>query len=246
MKILLTNDDGIRGEGLRYLAEWSRKLGNVTVVAPKYEQSGRSQGIVIDRAYEVIESDEFSDLGVRAFSVDASPADCIRYTIDRIGDDYDIVFSGINNGFNLGHDIAYSGTCGAAFEANYAGIKAVSFSAKKGTLKESFAHIDEIWGRINEIFSESDWHMLNVNITAENKGLLVTEQGKTFFRDHFIESGENMYRAQVYITRDVNGPLDLRYDTDAVLAGYSSVSPLCVYRTDAKLISKTSASADNK
>ncbi len=153
MKILLTNDDGIKGEGLRYLAEWCAVMGDVTVAAPKFEQSGRSQGIVIKEPYEVVLSAEYEDLGISSYSVDASPADCVRFIADRVGVDYDLVFSGINNGFNLGHDIAYSGTCGAAFEANYAGIKAVSFSAKKGTLKESFAHIDEIWGRINEIFS---------------------------------------------------------------------------------------------
>lgn len=240
MKILITNDDGILAEGLRLLAEWSRGLGEVTVVAPKYEQSGRSQGIVIDRAYEVVKSDRFSDLGIKAYSVDASPADCVRYTVDRIGDDFDLVFSGINNGFNLGHDIAYSGTCGAAFEANYAGMKAVSFSTKKGNVKNAAGKLDAVWESIGRLFDGCDWQMLNVNITENYKDVIITEQGKTFFRDHFLPAGENMYKAQVYLTRNVDGPLDLRYDTDAVLAGYCSVSPLSVYRTDCGLLKKLS------
>ncbi|MBR6271308.1 MAG: 5'/3'-nucleotidase SurE, partial [Lachnospiraceae bacterium] len=68
MKIIVTNDDGINSPGLREMVLWCRKLGEVTVVAPKYEQSGRSQGIVIDRPFEVVESDVFSDLGIRAVS----------------------------------------------------------------------------------------------------------------------------------------------------------------------------------
>ncbi|MBO4411444.1 MAG: 5'/3'-nucleotidase SurE, partial [Lachnospiraceae bacterium] len=35
MRILITNDDGIEGEGLRLLASWARKIGEITVVAPK-------------------------------------------------------------------------------------------------------------------------------------------------------------------------------------------------------------------
>ena len=78
MKILLTNDDGIKGEGLRYLAEWCAVMGDVTVAAPKFEQSGRSQGIVIKVPYEVVLSAEYEDLGIASYSVDASPADCVR------------------------------------------------------------------------------------------------------------------------------------------------------------------------
>lgn len=246
MKILLTNDDGLYGEGLRYLAEWSRQLGEVFIAAPKYEQSGRSQGIVIHEPYEVVESDAFADLGISAISVDASPADCVRFVADRMGVDFDFVFSGINNGYNLGHDIAYSGTCGAAFEANYAGIKAASFSTIRGNTKQASAYLSYVWDYItsNSIFDHCG--MLNVNIPEKVGGVLLTEQGKTFFRDHFIDAGENMYKADVYLTRDVNGPLDLRYDTDAVLAGYCSVTPLLTNRTDRTAIEKLSAIKTDK
>ena len=121
MKILLTNDDGIAGEGLRLLAEWSRTVGEILIVAPKAEQSAMGQSIVLRRPFEVKRSDLFDDLGIESYSLDSTPADCVRFATDRFGP-FDFVFSGMNRGLNLGFDIAYSGACGAAFEVNYAGI----------------------------------------------------------------------------------------------------------------------------
>lgn len=76
MKILLTNDDGIQSEGLMIVAKWAKKLGDVTVSAPKFEQSGKSHSIDIHNPFEVKKVDYLD--GVRAFSVDSSPADCVR------------------------------------------------------------------------------------------------------------------------------------------------------------------------
>ena len=49
MRILITNDDGIHAKGLLPLAQWVQKLGEVTVIAPKFEQSGKSHGIEIHK-----------------------------------------------------------------------------------------------------------------------------------------------------------------------------------------------------
>ena len=43
MKILLTNDDGIGARGIRVLCDFAETLGEVTVVAPKTEQSAKSR-----------------------------------------------------------------------------------------------------------------------------------------------------------------------------------------------------------
>ena len=237
MKILLTNDDGIHGEGLRLLARFCADFAEVTVVAPKYEQSGRSHGIVIHNAYEIVKSDVFADLGITAYSVDASPADCVRYAVAGLHGEYDFVFSGLNNGYNLGHDVAYSGTCGAAFEGNYAGIRAVSFSTAKGNLKEAAKYLKTAFDYIcdNGLFSHCS--MYNVNIPEGHvRGIGITEQGSTFYRDHFVEVEENMFEAQCYLTKDPQGDLDIRYDTDAVLSGYCSITPLLTNRTDMNAI----------
>jgi len=53
MRILITNDDGIWAPGLLPLVKWAKKLGQVTVAAPKVEQSGKSHGIELRKAFEV-------------------------------------------------------------------------------------------------------------------------------------------------------------------------------------------------
>jgi 5'-nucleotidase len=238
MKILVTNDDGINSIGLRYLADWCRKLGDVTVIAPKYEQSGRSHGIVIDRPFEVVRTDALSDLGIEAYSIDAAPADYIRFTVDRIGDDFDVVFSGINNGINLGHDISYSGTVGAAFEANYAGFRAVSVSTVFDNIPRAAEWLDAVWEFINARDGFAHASLFNVNIPQDPRGIRFTEQGTTFYRDHFTSQGDNMYRSEYYITRDVDGAVNLDIDIDAVLSGWCSVTPLTTRRTDYAALSQ--------
>ena len=54
MKILIANDDGIQASGVLALAKWAQKLGEVVVAAPKHEQSGKSQGIELRKAFEVL------------------------------------------------------------------------------------------------------------------------------------------------------------------------------------------------
>ena len=76
MRILITNDDGIQGEGLLHLVKWAQKLGEVVVAAPKVEQSAKSHSIQIHDCFEVKQVDYLP--GVTAYAVDSSPADCVR------------------------------------------------------------------------------------------------------------------------------------------------------------------------
>ena len=126
MKILITNDDGIQSQGLRIVANWAKKLGDVTVCAPKFEQSGKSHSIDIHNPFEVQKVDYADD--VRAYSVDSSPADCVRFATLGLHESYDLVISGINNGLNLGEDIMYSATAGAISEACTRAIKDLAFA----------------------------------------------------------------------------------------------------------------------
>ena len=73
MRILITNDDGINAPGIRALADFAKGFGEVTVIAPKVEQSGKSQAIDFVSPIEIVEAD--IGIGVRAFSVDSTPAD---------------------------------------------------------------------------------------------------------------------------------------------------------------------------
>ena len=56
MRILVANDDGINAPGLEALVEFAQTLGEVMVVAPKEEQSAKSQSINVRSGFSVEKS----------------------------------------------------------------------------------------------------------------------------------------------------------------------------------------------
>ena len=109
MKILLTNDDGYDAPNLRNLYKNLSKDHEVWIVAPKNNCSGMSAAISYLNEIEVTKIDE------RIYAVDGTPADCSYLGLLSIVDfEFDIVISGINHGANIGNDVLYSGTVGAA------------------------------------------------------------------------------------------------------------------------------------
>ena len=130
MKILVTNDDGIGACGIRILAETARDFGETIVIAPSVQKSANSHCITLNKPMKIEKIDMGID-GVQAYSLDGSPADCVRASylglFDRM-EEPDIVFSGVNDGANCGFDILYSATVGAAMEAVLYDKKAICFS----------------------------------------------------------------------------------------------------------------------
>ena len=128
MKILVVNDDSIHSPGIALLAEKAMAIGEVTVVAPAHQCSAMSQKLSIHAALRV-EKVPFPVPVKEAYQVDGTPVDCVKAALQYIlKEKPDYVFSGINDGYNVGFDIAYSGTLGAAFEAVMNGIPAIAFS----------------------------------------------------------------------------------------------------------------------
>lgn len=130
-RILVVNDDGIQAEGIRRLAAAAAGLGEVVVAAPKDQCSAMSHRITVFRPMEVKRVD-FPVDGVAAFQVDGTPADCVKAALAGLMPQKpDFVFSGINHGYNVGADILYSGTVGAAMEGLLFGIPAIAFSGER-------------------------------------------------------------------------------------------------------------------
>ncbi len=235
MKILITNDDGIENIGIRLLAEWAKKLGEVTVVAPKKEQSAKSHSIDLANAIE-IKKVPFMD-GVTAYSVDSTPADCVRFGFLSL-DKFDLVLSGINYGINVGVDIMYSGTVAAIFEGARMGAKGIAFSAFFGCQEQAAKHLDAAYDYIMKNGLLDVNPIYNVNIPNESKGVRITYQGSPYFSDRFISAGEeNMYRQDGDIIPD-ECPNDLNRDTVAVCSGYISITPLLATRTNMEIFEK--------
>ena len=232
MRILITNDDGIASESLHALAKWARKHGEVTVVAPRIEQSGKSQGIDIIHPFEVDEVALAPD--IKAYSVNSTPADCVRFAILGMGLKPDLVISGINRGYNLGRDIAYSGTVGAIFEAQGLGVKALALSTNYTSNETALAHLDEIYAFVedNKLFDYGNLWNVNVPL-GEVKGIKLTKQGGAYYLDEFIKMEDGRYcQKGIFVFENKD---DYTLDTDAVMAGYISVTPLTLEKTDVKV-----------
>ena len=102
--ILITNDDGIEAPGILLLAELAREFGEAVVVAPSSQCSAMSQRLTLKQEMEIRAREDFPVDGVKAWSLDGTPADCVKIALRILSVKPDLVFSGINEGFNTGFD----------------------------------------------------------------------------------------------------------------------------------------------
>ncbi|HEY0341311.1 MAG TPA: 5'/3'-nucleotidase SurE [Steroidobacteraceae bacterium] len=125
MKILVSNDDGFRAEGIRRLREALATLPGttVTVMAPDRNRSGASNSLTLDVPLRVFEAEP----GV--YYVPGTPTDCVHLAVSGYFDhEFDMVVSGVNDGPNLGDDVLYSGTVAAAIEGRFLGLPTIAVS----------------------------------------------------------------------------------------------------------------------
>ena len=228
MRILITNDDGIQGEGLLHLVKWAQKLGEVVVAAPKVEQSAKSHTIQIHDRFEVKKVDYLP--GVTAYAVDSSPADCVRILTLGLKEQFDLVLSGINRGLNVGSDIMYSGTVAAAFEASALGMKAIAVSTEPGSISTAWEHLDRVWEYFTQHKLLEKHDSYNVNIPACAGEIRITRQGGPYYSDAFLPEENDLYLPKGI---PVYQPSNCCFDTDTVLTHHKiSVMPLTTQRVD--------------
>lgn len=229
MKILIVNDDGIQAPGIWELAKWAQKLGEVTVAAPKVEQSGKSQSIQLHEAFEVQKRDLAP--GITGYAVNSSPADCVRYALTVLNEKFDLVLSGVNRGLNIGPELMYSGTAGAATEAAFHGINTLAISSKMAYYDRAVSHMDDIYDFVvrNELFSLNNFY--NINIPNDTNGKIrVTRQGKFRYEDVFTEEAPGKVAIPLG-PRVYDGAGNGEYDIDAMMAGDISITPITLERT---------------
>ncbi|MEM8664576.1 MAG: 5'/3'-nucleotidase SurE [Pseudomonadota bacterium] len=124
MRILITNDDGARADGIKLLEEIALSLtDDVWVVAPEFDQSGVSHAVSLHEPLRVHREDD------RRYFVNGTPADCVVLGVEHLLDRRpDLVLSGVNRGGNMADAISYSGTVGAAMTALMMGVPAIALS----------------------------------------------------------------------------------------------------------------------
>jgi 5'-nucleotidase len=228
MRILITNDDGMNASQLPKLIAWAKKLGEVTVVVPKVEQSAKSHGIEIHKPFEAKQVTLPS--GDVVWAVDSTPADCVRFAKFGLKLDFDLVFSGVNRGLNIGTDTLYSGTVSAASEAVLLGMKAVALSTNPANYDKATEELDRVWAYFQENKLLEKNSIYNVNIPGNPGEIRITHQGGPYYSDDFLPIGNDLYQPQGKpVWEDQQ---DFTLDTDAALHGYISISPLTIDRTN--------------
>lgn len=236
MKILITNDDSVSAAQLLPLIRWCQKLGDVTCVVPKYEQSGKSHSIEIRETFEVKQVKLAPDVSV--WTVASSPADCVRFAVLGMKMEFDLVISGVNRGLNIGGDILYSGTVGAASEAVNLGLKAIALSTTPEYYDHATDHLDEVFAFITQHSLLSRNPIYNVNIPASHKGIRITRQGGPFMHDEYLQMDGDFYRPHgisAWADR-----YDDTLDTDATVHGYITITPLTIDRTNLQVFQELS------
>ena len=225
-RILATNDDGVRSEGLRELARAMSRFGIVTIVAPHLEASAIGHALTLRRPLRVERLED------RVYEVDGTPTDCVNVAITQILQEApDLVVSGINKGYNLGDDVTYSGTVAGAMEGALLGIPSIAVSLQRSSdiydFKPAAAAAAQVAERVMARGLPART-FVNINVPAGRpRGFRVTVQAR---RNHVTVVSERMdprHKAYYWIEEGENQwePHD-RSDYQAVREGYISVTPL--------------------
>ena len=233
MRILVTNDDGIRARGLWTLATSLQQVGEVVVVAPDREQSAISSAITLHHPVRVAELNPSLTRGITAYSVEGTPADSVILALGMIlKGKVDLVFAGINEGINLGNDIFLSGTVGAALQGYFQGLPSVALSVEHADEMhfEVAANLGALLAGKLSTIPLSGGIMFNVNLPnlpLENiEGIEITKLARRSYVDS-IEEGHDGKREYYWIVRgDPQWELEEGTDIWAVENKRVSITPL--------------------
>jgi 5'-nucleotidase len=248
--ILITNDDGIESPGLAAAAKAMSPLGDLLIVAPRTQQTGAGRSMPHyheGRLFKtLVKSGETSWQG---YGAEASPAQSVQHAIFELADrPVSMAVSGINFGENVGVSVTISGTVGAALEAASHGIlaMAVSLQVIDPRLHIDFDNSVDFSAAIHftHMFAERwlkghrlpDVDVLKIDVPASatpDTEWRVTRLDRVPYyipvppkRDNLEDTGRVGYRMDM--ERD---PGDGNTDTDALLAGLVSVTPISLDMT---------------
>ena len=247
MNILIANDDGISAPGIQALARALKPLGRVIVVAPESERSGFSSALTLDRPLRPIQ------VAPDMWAVNGTPADCVYLSMNGLFDfEFDLVVSGINSGANLGDDVLYSGTVGAAFEGRLMKQAAIAVSLA-GSNVRSYDSPDDYaqaaqW--VHDFIARGlpqlpPRHILNINIpdVAEIQGQQITYQGRRVqskpISSHVDPRGRQVYWIGLSgeaVTDPAKSNLGIQSDFFAVANGFVSITPIQMDATNYSIL----------
>lgn len=229
MKILITNDDGIDAPGIKALAQELEKEHEITIIAPDAQRSACGHSITLNRNLTIKEL-FINDVNSKAFSIDGTPADCVRIGVEVLFRP-DLVVSGINRGYNLGTDILYSGTVSAAVESAFHNIPSIAISTTATEdikiYKITASFLVDILKNIKSAQLKSGT-VYNINVPNPEKhniqGIKVCRMGNQIYKNEFIETEANSrsYSSHGKIIDYGSDETDVQY----VKKGFITITPL--------------------
>jgi len=238
VKILISNDDGIDSQGIAALTKEMKKIGEVTVIAPRTEQSAVGHAITMKIPLRVTEY--YKNGNFFGYAVDGTPADCIKIGIRNIlKTPPDIVLSGINHGSNAAINIIYSGTVSAAREAAIMDVPALAISVTSHDAKK-FEYAARVASQLTQMVVKNglpNGTLLNVNVPdlpeEQIKGILLTQQGKSKWDDIYEERTDPYGKKYFWLTGKLfETDNDLEKDHFALKNNFVSVTPIHFDLTD--------------
>ena len=245
MKILLTNDDGLHAPGIEVFGRVVPRFGDLWVVAPHEERSGASHALTMNEPLRVL------DHGPQRYASTGTPVDCVYLAIHSIiGGMPDLVLSGINKGANLGDDVLYSGTVGAAREAALNDLPALAVSLAT-TGKGTELHFDaagEIAARVIAALIKDPLPpgvFLNLNVPNlplnELQGIKVCGLGRRHYTPLVEERHDPRHKPYYWIGGEPLGA-GMGEGTDGwwVSRGYASLTPLGLDATQSDQLQRLS------
>ncbi len=230
MRILVSNDDGYLSPGLRILADYLSRVGEVVVVAPDRDRSGASNSLTL----EVLLRARTMDNGF--IRVEGTPTDCVHLAITGLLDqEPDLVVAGPNAGPNLGDDVIYSGTVAAATEGRFLGLPALAVSMDSFQPRhwETGARVAMELVRRLDASALDPATILNVNVPDRPydrlAGFAATRLGHRHKAEPVVRQQDPRGR-DIYWVGTAGPEQDAGPGTDfhALRAGYVSVTPLQV------------------
>jgi 5'-nucleotidase len=238
-RILISNDDGVRAPGLAAVAQVLQAIGQVVIVAPADNQSGKGHSIVTSEP--IFRQDLTLPNGLTAIGLTATPATTVNVAIRNIlTPKPDLVVSGINRGYNLGLSAYLSGTVGAARQGAMLGVPSIATSlAENGAPRDYFYAAEEVLGVARRVkqYGLPPNTFLNVNIPAMPPGgyrgyVITTQALQQTGEEQFAETKHPSGRSIYWNVYQEGGTGPAGTDIRAVSEGYVSVTPMKLGETD--------------
>ncbi|MCX5744035.1 MAG: 5'/3'-nucleotidase SurE [Proteobacteria bacterium] len=222
--VLCSNDDGIDSPHLLALADLIAAFAEVVVVAPERQRSAASHAITLHKPLRLTER------APGRYSLSGTPVDCVYVGVIKLcgGRKPDVVVSGVNDGYNLGSDVFYSGTVAAAVEGALRGAAGIALSMNPRATDPAHAIAFGASVVRAAIAEPVPGTVLNVNMPGVTTDAYEwTTLGRRYYEDDVAERLDPRGRPYYWVGGGPTGHAEIAgTDCVAIHRGHNSITPM--------------------